>query len=209
MSICLSCVLDLSHFSAAPSARLSHLPFESDRAFRKRPGFSSPVLSDGDADCKSRLHIRRWLSTLFCAFAVAKEFEKHRRAASTIWASWCSMASRRRATVSDRSPMCKHITPAQVTALLASALLTRCRCDHLLRSCLSSGAQSIPWPDETAAGNVLQGARSSESRSEVAVRDIVLTGDLIQKARRLRALMLMGIPHTYDEAGEPAAVCLT
>jgi hypothetical protein len=25
--------MDLSHFSAAPSARLSHLPFESDRAF--------------------------------------------------------------------------------------------------------------------------------------------------------------------------------
>ncbi len=34
-----------------------------------------------------------------CAFAVGEELDQHRRAASTIWASWRSITSRRRATV--------------------------------------------------------------------------------------------------------------
>lgn len=46
--------MDLSRFCAAPSARSSHLPFESD----------SPVLSGGDADCRSLCGCKKFFRLL-------------------------------------------------------------------------------------------------------------------------------------------------
>jgi len=53
-----------------------------------------------------------------CAFAVAEELDQHRRAASTIWASWRSMVRRRRATVSAS----RSVRPASIARFSQRAI---------------------------------------------------------------------------------------
>ncbi|WVX49465.1 hypothetical protein ROLI_025600 [Roseobacter fucihabitans] len=55
------------------------------------------------------------------AFAVAEELDQHRRAASMIWASWRSMVSRRRATVSAS----RSVWPASIARFSQRAIWLR------------------------------------------------------------------------------------